>query len=294
MDDLESAIAAAKVVYIVAADPAGDDETIKELMINRSKDLTALTIVQDLFLTKTAQLADVVLPAQAPTEREGTFTSGERRVQRFYPVARPKGEAKADFDIAAQLGERLGLKLKGRFPSQVFPQIGAEVNGYRGLSYQKLSEVIDQWPIIGRGDLYYGGTGYENKQGLGVQLAPIGGQIPTSIKTPVMPGGKLIAVPVTKLYDHGTMVIPTDLLHPRLVAPFIALNPADADAQKATDGMTVNLSLDGSFAPAVVVVDENVPAGFALVPRSCGIGINKPTEIEIKVVVLETINVSSQ
>lgn len=294
MDDLESAIAAAKVVYIVAADPAGDDETIKELLTNRSKDLTALTIVQDLFLTETAQLADVVLPAQAPTEREGTFTSGERRVQRFYPVARPKGEAKADFDIAAQLGERLGLKLKGRFPSQVFPQIGAEVNGYRGLSYQKLSEVIDQWPIIGRGDLYYGGTGYENKQGLGVQLAPIGGQIPTSIKPPVMPGGKLIAVPVTKLYDHGTMVIPTELLHPRLVEPFIALNPADADAQKAADGMTVNLSLDGSFAPAVVVVDENVPAGFALVPRSCGIGINKPTEIEIKVVVLETINVSSQ
>ena len=291
IDDLKSAIAAAKVVYIVAADPAGDEETIKELLINRSKDLTALTIVQDLFLTETAKLADVVLPAQAPTEREGTFTSGERRVQRFYPVTPPKDEAKADFDIAAQIGTMLGLGIKGRFPSQVFPQISAEVKGYGGLSYANLSEVTDQWPIIGRGDLYYGGTGYENKQGLGVQLAPLGGQIPTSLTSPVMPDGTLIAVPVTKLYDQGTMIVPTELLHPRLVEPFIALNPADADAQRAAEGMTVNISLDGYFAPAIVIVNQNIPAGFALVPRSCGIGIIKPTEIEIKIVVLETANV---
>jgi NADH-quinone oxidoreductase subunit G len=291
VDDLISTMAAAKVLYIIAADPAGDDETIKEMLVTRSKDLTSLTIVQDLFLTKTAQLADVVLPVQAPTERGGTFTSGERRVQRFYQVARPKGEAKADFDIAAQLGEKLGIQLKGRFPSLVFPQISAVVEGYGGLSYQNLAEVTDQWPIIGRGDLYYGGTSYENKTGLGVQLEPIGGQISTRLNPPVIPGGDLIAVPVTKLYDHGTMILPTELLHPRIVKPFIALNPADADAQKATDGMTVNVSLNGTLAPAVVIVDADVPAGFALVPRSCGIGINKPTEIEIKVVVLETANV---
>ena len=70
------------------------------------------------------------------------------------------------------------MELKGGFPSLVFPQICAETPGYADLTYQKLAEVSEQWPIMGREDLYYGGTGYENKQGLGVQLAPAGGEAP--------------------------------------------------------------------------------------------------------------------
>jgi NADH-quinone oxidoreductase subunit G len=286
--DLKSAIEEATVLYIVAADPAGDDETIKRSLLARNEKLTALTVVQDLFLTETAKIADVVLPALGPTEREGTFTTGERRVQRFYQVTHPRGEAKADFDIAAQLGGRQGINLKGGFPSRVFNQLSAEIDGYGGLSYKKLAEVSDQWPIIGRGDLYYGGTGYENKSGLGIQLPQIDHQTLARIKPAIEPAEKLIAVPVTKLYDRGTMTVPSELLHPRLVEPFITLNPADANALKATDGMTVNISVNDSYAPVVVIIDKNVPAGYALVPRSSGIGVNQPTEIEIKVVVLET------
>jgi NADH-quinone oxidoreductase subunit G len=288
--DLNAAIQSAEVLYIAAADPAGDGETIKDLLAIRRKNPETLTIVQDLFLTETARLADIVLPAQAPTEREGTFTSGERRVQRLYPVTLPRGDAKADFDIAARIGAKLGIKLKGDFPSLVFPQLCAETAGYSGLSYHKLGAVKEQWPIMGRADLYYGGTGYQNKQGLGVQLPLVDDQVLPSVKTPNLPAGNLIGVPVTKLYDHGTMVVPSKVLHPRLVEPFISLNPADAEAQKATDGMTVNVSINGSFAPAVVIIDENVPAGFALIPRSCGIGINEPTNIEIKVGILEEAN----
>jgi len=77
------------------------------------------------------------------------------------------------------------------------------------------------------------------------------------------------------------MVTPSEVLHPRLVQPFIVLNPADADTQKATDGMTVNVGVNGTAGTAVVVVDENIPAGFALVPRSCGIPVTEPTEIRI-------------
>ena len=168
--DLKAAIEAATVVYIVGADPAGEDDSINELLSEYKKRPEKLTIVQDLFLTETAELADIVLPALAPTEREGTFTSGERRVQRFYPAANPKGEAKPDYEIAGILGSRLGLELENRFPSLVFSKLVDRVPGYSGLTYQKLAEVENQWPIIGRGDLYYGGTGYENKAGLGVQL----------------------------------------------------------------------------------------------------------------------------
>ena len=66
-------------------------------------------MVQELFLTATAKLADVVLPAQSFIEREGSYTSGERRVQRFYPAVPPKAAYLPDFRITAQIGERLSL-----------------------------------------------------------------------------------------------------------------------------------------------------------------------------------------
>jgi NADH-quinone oxidoreductase subunit G len=291
--DLKAAIEAAKVLYIVAADPAGDDVSVKELLVARNKLPDKLTVVQDLFLTETARLADLVLPVHAPTEREGTLTSGERRVQRFYPVVHPKGNTKADFKIAAMIGASLGLNLKGEYPLQVFSQICDQVIGYSGLTYQKLAEVTDQWPIMGRDDLFFGGTGYANKQGLGVQLGPDPG--PTSqghdnVTDPTPSPGErdsedngIIGIPVTKLYDQGVMMQPSKLLDNRLTKPFIAMNPIDAQTQKTTDGMTVNVSVNGASAPAVVEIDENVPAGYALIPRSLGIPVVEPVKIIIRI-----------
>jgi NADH-quinone oxidoreductase subunit G len=161
-----------------------------------------------------------------------------------------------------------------------------ETPGYEGLSYQKLTEVPEQWPIVGREDLYYGGTGYKNEQGIGVQLAPLGGEVPADAMAPQMPDAKLVAVPVTSLYDRGTTVVPSTVLHPRIPHPFIVLNPKDAEAQKATDGMTVSVSVNGASATVMVQVDENIPAGFALLPRSMGISIVEPVAVEIKVAVV--------
>ncbi len=73
-------------------------------------------VVQDISLTATAGLADVVLPAQAYTEREGTFTSGERRVQRFYPAVPVTGEARPDFVITSQIARQMGYILEGTSP----------------------------------------------------------------------------------------------------------------------------------------------------------------------------------
>jgi len=283
IEDLKAAVESAKVLYIVAADPAGDDAAIKELLAARNKRPEKLTIVQDLFITETANFADIILPAQAQTEREGSFTSGERRVQRFYPVASVKAECRADFDIAALIGARVGVEIKGGFPSLVFPQVCAETPGYADLSYRKLAEVSEQWPIMGREDLYYGGTGYANKQGLGVQLAPAGGDAPEDTDAPAMPEGTLIAVPVTKLYDHSVMLLPSKLLESHLTKPFIAMNPTDAEAQRTTEEMTVKVNVNSTSALAVVLIDETVPAGFALVPRSSGIPVTAPAAIEIRI-----------
>jgi NADH-quinone oxidoreductase subunit G len=163
-DDLAAAFQG-KVVYVAGCDPAGDDPQLAEAL----KSAQAL-IVQELFLTETARLADVVLPAQAFSERDGSFTSGERRVQRFYPATPPLGESKADYAITALLAAEAGLQVEGRSAALVMEKIAATVPAFAGISYGKLAEVCEQWPIVGRGDLYYGGTTYENRQGLGVHL----------------------------------------------------------------------------------------------------------------------------
>ena len=282
LDNLAAEMEKAQVLYIVGADPAADDEKLKAVLEERYDIHYNLTIVQDILKTETAKLADVILAAQSQVAREGTFTSGERRVQRFYPVTSPKGDSLPDFEIAARIGAELGIELKGRFPSIVFPQLAKEVPGYADLSYQKLAESHEQWPIIGREDLYYGGTGYKNDQGLGVQLAPLGGEVPSVVQKTAMPQADLVAVPVTTLYDHGTTLLPSEVLAPRTPAPYLVLNPVDAEQQKATDGMTVSVTVNGASSTVVVIVDQNIPAGFALLPRSMGISISEPSAIEIR------------
>lgn len=155
-----------KAVYVVASDIAGDDPKLAEALKSAKT-----VIVQDIFLSETAKLADVLLPAQAFTEREGSYTSGERRVQRFYPAVPAFGEAKPDYAISAALAAALGLPVEGRSASLVMDKLAAAVQSFGGISYGSLAEVTEQWPIVGRSDMYYGGTSYQNTQGLGVHLA---------------------------------------------------------------------------------------------------------------------------
>jgi NADH-quinone oxidoreductase subunit G len=282
--DLKAALNGAKVLYLVAADPVGDDPALAAAV-----EAADFVVAQEIFLTETAKRADVVLPAQAATEREGTFTSGERRVQRFYPAARPKGESRADFEIASQIGDQLDLDIEGRYASLVMSHIANAISDYAGITYQKLAEVVKQWPIIGREDLYYGGTSYENSQGLGVQLvsgSQRGGEIPKVEVVAVVqenPENGLLAVPVTRLYDRGQMLLPSEVLYPRLPEAYVVLNPEDAEKLKAASGMTVQVNLNGTTATVLIHLDESVPPGHMLVPRSMGIPIYGPVPVEIQV-----------
>jgi NADH-quinone oxidoreductase subunit G len=286
--DLPAALQAAQAVYIVAADPFGDDPTL----LSAFQPSTFL-VVQELFLTETARRADVVLPAQAYTGREGTYTSGERRVQRFYPAVPPHPGCRSDFAISAQIGARLGLSLEGRTPGAVFARLAVAIPAYAGLTYRQLAEMTDQWPSVGRGDLYYGGTAYENKQGLGVQLplspnplSPV--SLSSSNPQEIIVRGKGIrdedgiwAVPITRLYDRGATVWPSALLRQRIGEPYVALNPIDAGRLGLVDHSQVTLTLNGTELTAVAKIDATAPQGVSLVPRSMGIPIWAPTLVKV-------------
>ena len=131
----------------------------------------SFTIVQDLFLTDLAKTADVVLPALSFAEREGTFTSGDRRVQRFYRALPALGQAKPDWWAFQEAAKQLGAAWMYWSTQQIFEDLAKNVPAYAGLGYDALSQTEAQWPPMGRDDLYYGGTVYDNTGGLGVRYA---------------------------------------------------------------------------------------------------------------------------
>lgn len=239
-------------------------------------------------MTKTAQAADVVFPAQAFTERDGTYTSGERRVQRFYPAVPALSGTRADFTITAQLASAIGSDLEEKSASLAFKQLTTANEAYKDLDYGKLAEIHEQWPIVGRADVYYGGTTYDNKQGLGVKLTSGAerGQSPAlSFEAPKereTAKDGLVAVPVSRLYDRGNTVVPSKLLSARLEPPQVVLNPEDADNLKLEMGKPSKLKLNGAHFAVTVHVDNSLPKGTALIPRSLGIPINGPTPIQVE------------
>jgi NADH-quinone oxidoreductase subunit G len=280
LSEIKEALQQYEAVYIAGADPVGDIPSIADAVRE-----AGFVVVQDLFLTETAKLADVVLPAQPFTEREGTFTNGERRVQRFYPgVLHP--EYKADYAITASIGELIGVKLEST-PLCIFNRLAAKVPAFNGLNYRLLAQVTEQWPIIGREDVYYGGTSYANAQGLGVQLS-LPSQIP-SLTWPQLPEanqteGMLLAVPVTILYDRGETVSRSMLLHRHIPQAYIALHPQDAQRLNLVAGTQLQFTLDSMQVKAELHINENVPVGVGLIPRSLGISLMSPTAIEIRIV----------
>jgi NADH-quinone oxidoreductase subunit G len=282
LPDLKELVKTAHALYVVGADPAGDDPGMPQA--------GGFMVVQDLFLTSTAKLADVVLPVQAFTEREGSFTSGERRVQRYYPAVQEAPGSKADFAVTGELGLLLGMDIEARLASKVMVRIATAIPDYAGLTYAALAEVHDQWPIVGRGDVYYGGTTYENSQGLGVQLSTASERgEPVSLSWPQlhtmeMPEHALLAVPVTLLYDHARTVMASKLLHQRIPPTHVSLNPADAYRLGVSDGARVQVVLNDSSTLATARLDENLPPGVVLVPRSLGIPLNGPARVRIQLV----------
>jgi NADH-quinone oxidoreductase subunit G len=296
LPDLKDALTQAKATYIVAADPLGDDPSLAEAL--RSADFV---IVQELFLTETAKLADLVLPALPFTERDGTYTSGERRVQRFYPAVPPRPGCRADYAITAAI-EALTPRAQNARPSpndgrggketipssaQLFTRLAEIVPAFKGLNYRQLAQVSEQWPIIGRADLYYGGSAYENTQGLGVHLnaAPVGAQgLRTATESPLpkVEPPQLLAVPITVLYDQGKTVFTAELLHSHIPPTHIAVHPGQV---KAPDGAQVQLTLNDQTVTASLHFLEGVPENIVLVPRSLGLPISGPQPVELKVIV---------
>ncbi|GFE60030.1 molybdopterin-dependent oxidoreductase [Geobacter sp. AOG2] len=108
-------------------------------VVTTALDKVEFLVVSDLFMTETAAMADVVLPACSFAEKEGTFTSVDRRVQHIKPAIRKVGQSRTDFEIFSTLIAKLGGQAPAA-PAAVFGEIAASAPGYAGMSYAALGE----------------------------------------------------------------------------------------------------------------------------------------------------------
>ena len=141
-----------RAIYCIGENPAtseADNQRARRLL----EELDCL-IVQDIFLTKTAELADVVLPASAAwAESEGTVTNSERRVQRVHKALDPPGNAKDDIWIIARIAQRLGVDWGDVSAEDAWNELRGLAPNHAGMSYQRLDDLGGiQWPCLDEAD----------------------------------------------------------------------------------------------------------------------------------------------
>jgi formate dehydrogenase alpha subunit len=134
-----------KALYIVGENPVVSDPDSDHL-VKAFQQLDFL-VVQDIFLTETARLADVVLPATTFAEKEGTFSNTERRVGRVRQAIPPVGDSWPDWRIIVELSRRLGYPMDYADPEAIFEEIRQVTPSYAGITYARLdTEGGLQWP----------------------------------------------------------------------------------------------------------------------------------------------------
>jgi formate dehydrogenase major subunit len=131
-------------MYMLGENPFMSDPNINKVR----KALAALDflVVQDIFLTETAEFADVILPASSYLEKDGTYTNTDRRVQLGRKALDLPGQARADWDIEQDLAQRLGLDWDYASPREVFEEMVSVMPSYRNLSYDNLGGTGKLYP----------------------------------------------------------------------------------------------------------------------------------------------------
>ena len=129
-----------KCLYIMGENPMISDPDLHH--VEKGLKNAEFIVVQDIFLTETAQMANVVLPAACYAEKDGTQTSTERRVQKWRKAQNPPGEAKADWQIICELAKAMGFEKQFAFksPEEVFNEVAKVTPSYGGMDYARLEK----------------------------------------------------------------------------------------------------------------------------------------------------------
>jgi len=201
-------------------------------------------VVQDLFISETAEYADVIFPAASFAEKNGTFTNTERRVQRVRAAIAPRGQSKPDWWITSQIAQKMGeTGFDFDSSSAIMDEINAVTPIYAGITYQRIEEVGLQWPCRSADDP---GTQYLHKGKFArpngkAQFMPLTYKQSAEIADDQYP---LILTTDRSLYHYhsSTMTRRVPGLEELDSNEWLKINPADAAQLGIEDGQWVNVS----------------------------------------------------
>jgi formate dehydrogenase alpha subunit len=247
-------------MYIMGENPVVSDPDCSHVV--EALNALEFLVVQDIFLSETAALADVVLPAAASLEKDGTFTNTERRVQRIRKALQPAGESMPDWMILDALAARMGWK--GQFcfnhPSEIMSEAAKLAPSYGGMNYERLDGDGLQWPCP---NMDHPGTGYLHKgqftRGLGkfnvVDYRP-SMELPDEEYPFILTTGRVLCQ-----YHTGTMTRKVSDLNLLRGEELVEMNPEDALKLGIEDGEQIEVSSRRGRIKARTKTTEKSPSG---------------------------------
>ncbi len=256
-----------KGIYIMGENPVVSDPDTHHVEEALSK--VNFLVVQDMFLSETAQLADVVLPVASWVEKEGSVTGTERRVQWMQRAIEPLDGTKADWQIICEVANRLGFNFNYASPEDVLREINEVVPSYAGITPERIKGKIGgiSWPCPSRehpGTPILHVERFSTPDGL-ARFIPVKHRTPaepTSQEYPLL----LTTGRVVMHYNSGTMTRRSDSLLKRSPELFVEINPLDAERYKIAHNDEVKVVTKRGSIIAKATVTDKVPTGVIFVP----------------------------
>ena len=145
-------------LFVMAENPAMSDPDLNHARAALKK--VDFLVVSDIFMTETAELADVILPGVTIAEKDGTITNTERRVQLIRKAIEPVGDSKPEWQIICELAQKMGYNMSYSNPAEIMEEIASLTPIYGGMYYNRLEKAGLQWPCL---DINHPGTKYLHK-----------------------------------------------------------------------------------------------------------------------------------
>ncbi len=255
-----------KALYVMGEDPVNSNPDSSQ--VKKALEKLDFLVVQDIFMTDTAEHADLVLPAASFAEKEGSFTSTERRVQWVEPALLPPGKARADLDTLFGLAEKLGLDFPCRDAGKVMEEIAAAVPAYGGMTKEKLKKGFGIiWPCPGPthpGTSVLHTERFKTPDGF-ARIIPVEHRSPAETPGPEYPF--LLTTGRTVLhYNAGSMSRRSKSLLKKEPELYVEINPADARTMEIREGNKLLLETRRGKTEVIARLTERVGQGVLFMP----------------------------
>ena len=231
-----------KGMYILGENPFLSDPDVNK--VRRALANLEFLVVQDIFLTETAEFADVILPASAYLEKLGTYTNTDRRVQIGRPALRLPGDARLDWQIICEVSSRMGYPMQYDSPAEIFEEFASLTNSYRTLDYGNLGPTGKLWPNPDPeredGPVVLFGDGFPTASGR-AKFVPAewtaARELPDASYPFVLNTGRVL-----EHWHTGSMSRRTKALDAIEPEAFVAIHPEDAAELGIRDGQRVRVT----------------------------------------------------